>query len=282
MKLRKIHWMGIIMFFAILILNFLLFFRQDMFYFLLGIAFVIVVLPFLLDFTLSISKVKEKEEMFLEFIRNLVESVKTGTPIPRAIINVSNKDFGALTVHVKKLANQIALGIPVRKALTIFAYETRSELIARAVELISQAERAGGKIDTILESVLKSITQIEEMHKERRANVYSMVMQGYMIFIIFIIIMIIVQFKFIPLMQGTLQSVSGGFMGVGNLNIGGVAVSQKLMDNIFLTLMLIQGLFAGLVIGKLSEGFIKAGIKHSVVLISLAYIITTGAKVFMT
>lgn len=282
MKLRKIHWMGIIMFFAVLVLDFLLFFRQDLFYFLLGIAFIIVVLPFLLDFTLSMSKVKEKEEMFLEFIRNLVESVKTGTPIPRAIINVSNKDFGALTVHVKKLANQIALGIPVRKALMIFAYETRSELIARAVELISQAERAGGKIDTILESVLKSITQIEEMHKERRANVYSMVMQGYMIFIIFIIIMIIVEFKFIPLMQGTLQSVSGGVMSVGNVNIGGVTVSQKLMDNLFLALMLIQGLFAGLVIGKLSEGFIKAGIKHSVVLMALAYIITTGAKVFMT
>ena len=94
--------------------------------------------------------------------------------------------------------------------------------------------------------------------------------------------MIIVEFKFIPLMQGTLQSVSSGVMSVGNVNIGGVTVSQKLMDNLFLALMLIQGLFAGLVIGKLSEGFIKAGIKHSVVLMALAYIITTGAKVFMT
>ena len=282
MKLKKIHWIGIILFLLIIIISTMLFLHTDLFYFLIGISFLLLAMPFVLDLVLTMGKTKEKEEMFVEFIRALVESVRAGTPIPKAIINVSYKDYRALTPHTMKLANQISLGIPVRRALMIFAYETKSDVIARAVELISQAERAGGRIDTVLESVLKSITQIEELKNERKAGVYSMVMQGYMIFIIFIVIMVVVQFKFIPLMQGTLQGVGGAGPAIGGMQFGKATVPQQIMDKMFLALMIIQGLFAGLVIGKLSEGNVKSGLKHSAIFVAMAYLITTGAKILMT
>jgi hypothetical protein len=42
----------------------------------------------------------------------------------------------------------------------------------------------------------------------------------------------------------------------------------------------VQSLFAGLVIGKLSEGTIKSGIKHSFILVTIAILLTTGAGAF--
>ena len=49
----------------------------------------------------------------------------------------------------------------------------------------------------------------------------------------------------------------------------------------FLWLLIAQGFFAGLVTGKLAEGKMMAGLKHSFILVALAVLISTGAKVFI-
>ena len=58
--------------------------------------------------------------MFLEFSRDLVEGVKTGTPISKSVINIRNKNYGSLNPYIDKLANQISLGIPIKDALDNF------------------------------------------------------------------------------------------------------------------------------------------------------------------
>ncbi len=101
--------------------------------------------------------------MFLEFSRNLTESVNIGTPVSKSIINMSRKKYGALTPYIEKLGNQISLGIPVHRAFENFARDVNNPVISRAVSLISEAERAGGEIDYILESVAQSISEIENL-----------------------------------------------------------------------------------------------------------------------
>src|SRR3989338_5718187 len=115
--------------------------------------------------------------MFLEFSRNLAESVNTGTPISKSIVNMRKKNYGALSPYITKLANQIELGIPVHQALQSFAYDVGSPVISRAIALIMEAERAGGEIDYILESVAGSISEVEKLKKERKAAIYGLVVQ---------------------------------------------------------------------------------------------------------
>ena len=59
----------------------------------------------------------------------------------------------------------------------------------------------------------------------------------------------------------------------------GAKISIDSLNNVFLALIIVQGLFAGLVIGKLSEGKIMAGVKHSLIMTALSYLITTGVKI---
>ncbi len=280
MKIQKAHWIGIIFFLVILITDLIFFLGEDMFLFLLGIGLAILLLPFLLTIIVEGNREKEKNEMFLEFSRNLAESVKTGTPISTSIINMKDKNLGSLTPHVNKLANQISLGIPLSKALGTFAIEVKSNTIRRAIGSIRDAEAAGGEIDSILDSVAKSIYQIEKLKKERRSAIYSLVVQGYIIFLIFVGIMLIMEFKILPLTSGigTLEGVSS-FGGLGGS--AGSAASADELAKPFLYLLLVQGIFAGFTIGKLSEGSIKAGIKHSFILSILAFLISTGAKLFL-
>ena len=65
--------------------------------------------------------------------------------------------------------------------------------------------------------------------------------------------------------------------GIGSGNVGGGADD---VSSSFLYLLLIQGFFSGLTIGKLSEGNIKAGIRHSFALVLMSFLISTGAGLF--
>lgn len=220
----------------------------------------------------------EKEEMFLEFSRNLVESVKAGTPVSKSIVNLKGKKYGILTEHIDKLANQILLGIPLNKALHVFSKDIRNKTISRALTLIGQAERAGGDIGEILESVAGSVSLTDKLKKERKAAVSTLVVQGYIIFLVFIVIILVMQFKIIPLVSGIGQDLgSSGVIG----GVSGRDLDPKSIANAFLYLLLIQGFFSGLTIGKLSSGSIKSGTKHSLALMLMAFLISASANLIL-
>ena len=244
-------------------------------YLVIGMGLIIGSLPFIISGAISSNKEKEIERMFLEFSRNLVESVNSGTPISRSIVNIKGKDYGALTFHVNKLANQISLGIPLQQALSIFAYDTESQVIKRAVSQISEAEKAGGDIGKILESVAEAVSQVEKLKKEQKAGVYELVVQGYIIFLVFISIILVVQFKIIPL-----TSTIGNYGVTTDIStFKNVGLSSEKFALPFLFLIITQGLFTGLVIGKIAEGKVKYGIKHSFILAAVSFIILMGTRV---
>ncbi|MBT4136232.1 hypothetical protein HOD75_02050 [archaeon] len=288
-KVKKSYLIGLISAFVIIIFSILFWvlklIENDLLYFILGISFVIGGLPFFISLIIESNITREKEEMFLEFARNLVESVKAGTPISRSILNVKNKDYGVLNPYVEKLANQISLGIPIKVAFETFARDVRSKTISRAVTIISESEKAGGQIEDILESVAKSVSQVEKLRKERRASMSTLVVQGYIIFLIFIVIMLVMEFTVLPIAQGLGEGVTsidtGMSGGLGGFVGGQEAASPEELAKPFFWLLIVQGLFVGLVIGKLSEGKVKAGIKHSFILIVLALLINTGARLFL-
>jgi pilus assembly protein TadC len=285
MKFKKVTLIGLIAAILITIIDFIFFYNDKLFMFLIGIAIVIALAPFMLDLLRASEKEEEISTMFLEFSRNLAESVVTGTPVSKSIVNMSKKNYGALNPHIQKLANQITLGIPVNIALQTFAEDVDNKVIKRAVALIREAEKAGGEIDYILESVANSIAEVEKLKKERRAAMFSLIVQGYIIFFIFIGIMLVMEFKILPLTFGT-ESAGALFGGTDITTIGaGTGAAARLsaeeISRMFLYLLLAQGFFAGLVIGKLSEGSLKSGIKHSFILTIAAFLISTGVRALL-
>lgn len=290
-ELKKSHWVGVIGAFTAVLFALILFFTTEFFdekllSFVIGLAIIIGGLPFLATVILEQREARNKETMFLEFSRDLVEGARAGTPISKSIINLRTKDYGALNSYIAKLANQISIGIPVRRALRTFSTDVKSPTISRAITLIMEAERAGGKIETILESVASSVGQIEKLRKERRAAIYNLTVQGYIVFIIFIIIMLVMQFRILPITAelGFEAVDTEGLVDIGGpigqLGAGG-GIRPEEMARAFLFLLLFQGFFAGLVIGKISEGSVKAGIKHSFILVAISLILFTGANVFL-
>jgi flagellar protein FlaJ len=279
MELKKMHWIGIGLALLIMIISLFLL-NTRFFFFIFGIGVLIGVAPFIIGVLYEVRVAAEKEEMFLEFARNLVESVKTGTPISRSIIHVKGKYYGVLSENIKKLANQISVGIPLSIALQTFANDVNNRTISRSLTLIAQAEKSGGEIGGILESVAEAVSTTDKLKKERKASVSTLVVQGYIIFVVFIIIILVLQFQIVPLLGGLSSGSGGGLGGIIGFSGGGAPITSSELSNAFLYLLMIQGLFSGLTIGKLAEGSIKPGIKHSFILMVMAFLVSAGANAF--
>jgi flagellar protein FlaJ len=248
------------------------------FFFLIGIGITLGVLPFVVMILQENKNSVEKEQMFLEFTRNLVESVKTGTPISKSIVNLKDKPYGVLGPHVKKLANQILIGIPLSTALEVFSKDVNNKTVSKAITLVGQAEKSGGEISEILESVARAVNTSDKLKKEREAAISTLVVQGYIIFFIFIIIILVMQFKIIPMLS-SIQGVGSAGQISGSGSSANFQNTQKEITSAFIYLLLIQGFFSGLAIGKLAEGSMKAGIKHSFAFMLMSFLISSVANI---
>lgn len=254
--------------------------KSNFFYPLLIIAFNVAWSQFWIDFLKDIQRQKRIEEKFLDFVRSLQGNIKSGIPIPSSIMQSSKDNYGDLDPFIHKLANQITMGIPVHKALVTFSEDTDNPTIKRAVGIIIEAEMSGGDIVSVLESVTDSVVTEKKMQEERKSSMYSQVIQGYAVYLIFIGTMLILQIKLFPQL-GSLSSSLGGGSNVLSFALGPGGGSDPtigpFLDKMFFVLIIIQGFFAGLMVGKFSEGKLKNGIIHSIVMITLATLIMTGA-----
>jgi len=266
MKFKLRHFFGIILGLLVILGDYLLLYGGRWFKPVVLIGVLIGVFQFLLDFFNENKKQREVENKFLEFVRSLVETTRGGLAIPQAIVKIKKEDFGALNPYISKLSNQVEWGIPVLEALKNFSNATGNKVIRRSISIVMEAERSGGNIEDVLESVTDSVLQVKKLRDERKSESFSQIVQGYIVFFVFIGVMLILQVKLLPLMSGLLKTFGEGAKSLGNL------------DSVFLSLILIQGLFAGLIIGKFSEGDFKRGVKHSLVLIVLAYLIITTVR----
>jgi flagellar protein FlaJ len=298
--LEKRHIIAAVFGMIFLVLDFIFFLKTAWFVPLIIVALSIGWSQFWIDFFVNARRQKELESMFPEFVRNLVGSVKSGMPVGKAIVYVSKTDYGALTPHVIKLANQVEWAIPVHKALTNFANETKNGVIKRSIATVIEAEISGGNIEDVLETVTNSVIEIKKIKLARKAGIHAQLVQSYIIFMVFLGVMIVIQNLLIPYIADieakNIEGVTEGGMTLTTAALGGAIRTIQIdysslgafigtlgawltsIRGVFLALALIQACFAGLVLGKLAEGDIRSGAKHSLILMTIAFFVITLAQ----
>ncbi len=235
------------------------------------IAVVVAFAPIAIFKYAEVMRIKALEDQFPQFMNDLVEAVRSGMSLPQAVNVVAKNDYGGLSPYVKKLSAQLEWGIPFTKAFSSFTKSTKSKLIARIGATIIESHEYGGNLTDVFESISKTTVEIERLREERKLFLNSQIVSGYIIFFVFLAVIIGLQKYLVP----TLTEIS-----VKQLVATEKVESTKLQleyKTIFRNLIIIQGFFAGIAIGKMSEGEIINGIKHSFFMIVVGLIIFTLA-----
>jgi flagellar protein FlaJ len=235
------------------------------------IALVVAITPIAIFKYSESSRIKSLEDQFPQFMNDLVEAVRSGMSLPQAVNVISKNDYGGLNPYIKKLSAQLEWGIPFTKAFSSFTKSTKSRLIARIGATIIESHEYGGNLTDVFESISKTTVEIERLREERKLFLNSQIVSGYIIFFVFLAVIIGLQKYLVP----TLTEISMKQL------VTAEKVENKQMQleykSIFRNLIIIQGFFAGIAIGKMSEGEIINGMKHSLLMIILGLVIFTLA-----
>jgi flagellar protein FlaJ len=202
---------------------------------------------------------KGVDEHLPDLFRSIVQAQEVGMTLPNALEEAAKRDYGPLTSELKKMTVQISWGASFEDALMAFGKRVGTVLTQRTVPMIIEASRAGGRVEKVFDPMGKFIQTTNLLEKERKTQTRPYIAIIYVALFVFL-------FTIVLLFKTFFTSTEG----VPLLSTPTMAPED--MQRLFFHLSLVQGLFGGLVAGKMGEGSLSAGLKHSVVMMLLGFV----------
>ena len=201
---------------------------------------------------------KSIDEHLPDLFRNIVQAQQTGMTLPQALEEASKRDYGPLTEELKKMVNKMSWGLSFEEAFQEFRKRVDTPLVQKTIPLIIEANRSGGHVEKVFAPMGNFIQATLTMEKERRAQTRPYIAIIYVAFYVFVLTIVLLFKTF--------------FVEMGGSPITGFAVlTSEEAWHIFFHMSSIQAFFGGLVAGKMGEGTVSAGLKHSVILMASGY-----------
>lgn len=123
-----------------------------------------------------------------------------------------------------------------------------------------------------MEQVNKHIGELQSIDRERYASMRPYAAVVYIAFGVFLftdVLLIRSFFTQIVQLQAKVMATSGGgggvFAGAGSVDVG-------FLKMVLFHAVIIQAFFGGLIAGKMSEGKLGAGLKHTLILLIIAFV----------
>lgn len=265
-SLRKIVWSVSVLLASVMVLfAYFIFGATTMFDELVFFAIIIAVFPSALLSYIDYKWKKAIDEHLPDLFRSVVQAQETGMTLPQALEEAAKRDYGPLTAELKKMAAQISWGMSFENALLSMERRVGTLLVQRTVPMIVEASRSGGHVEKVMDPMGKFIQTTLLLNKERQTQTRPYIAIIFVAFFVFV-------FTVILLFKSFFLSIEG----LPTLSVG--VMKPQEIQRMFFHMTTIQAFFGGLVAGKMGEGTITAGLKHSLILMLCGYL---ALKFFM-
>lgn len=203
-----------------------------------------------------------------KFLREVADASRTGLTLVRAIEVSTERRYGPLTEELKRLVRQLSWGATLEDALRSFGDRVNTRLARRTAILLTEVSRAGGNIQEIMDSLQRHVTDLQLIDRERRGQLRQYVAIVYVAVFILLFINVILLKTFFSQLE-TLQELQAQQPEV-QLVAG--AIDILALKKIFFHTAVIESFFGGLIAGKMGEGSLGAGMKHTLILMLISFV----------
>jgi flagellar protein FlaJ len=183
-----------------------------------------------------------------QFLRDLVETRKSGLGPERCIHALSNKDYGAFSKHLEAISMKLNWGYPLRRIYEEFRDKVQNWLALVNMYLLIDTIEVGGGTEESLEILAKFAESTKQLDDEKKAVLMPLT---------------IVPYIGAALLTGTTVMFLQFFTGMGGL---GVSVAKVTLYKVLLTPLALHSWVLGLVTGKIVSGRVSSGFKHAIFL----------------
>lgn len=220
----------------------------------------ISVIPYFAYQTFRTRIEEEKEENFMRFATDLADLLRTGLTLPVALNHLEKGNYGPLNPLIRNLSARIDWGISSIEAFSRFAEESNNRTISLVIKNIINIYTSGGSLAESLEASVRAVRDIKKLKKQRESILFENVLHSYIVFLFFLATSVVLIVFLLPFLDISLPGEAT------KIN------SNEIINSLYL-MSIIQAFFAGLSIGKMYKGSYRAGLKHSLIFITLTLII---------
>ncbi|MHC3128592.1 MAG: type II secretion system F family protein [Candidatus Bathyarchaeota archaeon] len=226
-------------------------------YFLLAVV-ITVFPPAVLDYVDYRWK-RSVDKYLPDLFRSIVQAQKTGMTLPQAVEEASKRKYGPMTKELQKMVAQMSWGVSFEDALQSLGKRVDTALLRQTIPLILEAQRSGGQVEKVFEPLEEFVRTTLTFDDERKTQIRPYLAIIYVAFFVFLftIIMLFKSF-FVDMVDFELSQFE--------------LMPPSEARSIFFHMSAIQAFFGGLVAGKMGEGTVGGGLKHSVILLLCGYL----------
>ncbi|MBI4175742.1 MAG: type II secretion system F family protein [Candidatus Aenigmarchaeota archaeon] len=224
------------------------------------------------------------ERILPDALQLVAANMRSGFIPSRAILLSARKEFGPLSDAIKQVGKEMMTGKSLQEAMKEITKTIKSDILDTTVKLIVRGVKAGGQLVSLFEETANDIRSRETIQKEIRANILT-----YGIFIFFAAAIGAPALYALSLfLVGTITKITSTVSipqdfssRVPLIKLGGVTISTDFLFTFALAAVIITASFGGIIMGLISSGKERDGIKFIPLLlaISLAVFFIAGVVI---
>lgn len=228
------------------------------------ISVFITLVPFLLFYETQTRRIKAIEDSVPAFLRRMAAINDVGMPLSDAIKSITKINLGLLSTEVKLMYKDIVWSNSVLGALTKFERRVRTMSISRIVTLITKASESTGNIKETLRVAANEATLSDKLKKQKFTVLFSYLVVVYISFAVFLLVLYVFATMFLTKIPEVSSTAGMGMLAISN--------QKAEYSLLFMHASVIQGFFSGIIVGQMMGESLYDGLKHSVIMMTIAYI----------
>ncbi len=282
-NLKKVIFISFLL--ALLVASLIFIFYKNLIYSLIAFFLTIflgVIYSYIKTALEKSARIKKLEEVFPDFLQLMSSNLRAGMTIDRAILLSSRPEFAPLDKEILQTGKDLTTGKDIEKVLMDLSKRIKSEKINKTILLIISGIRAGGDLAILLEQTAVSMRERGFVEKRAASSVLM-----YVIFIFLAVsIFAPLLFSLSNVLVEVLTNILSGLPETdANVNLpftlSKVNVSINFIKYFSIIFMIVIGTFSSLVLGLVSKGDEKQGLRYLPVIITLSLAIFFLSRVFI-
>ena len=233
-------------------------------------AVLIAMIPYSIDVFIQKKKLRRYEEEFSDFLFDMSEMMRGGIDPIKAIHELSKSNMGKITKHVRRATLRMKFGKSFDYSMREMASSMKSNLIGKYTDLLIHASFTGGNVSEIIIKSSGDMKKFMNLEREKEGNLKMYVIILYMAQGILVFLAAVYAQYLLPGLQG--MNISMLSKALSGASVSEMLAPETTMHYLF-HIVIINAFFVGIIAGKMSGGSVKFGMKHSVVLIVLTYVV---------
>lgn len=232
-------------------------------------AFFISATVYAVDVQLEKRRKGRLETAFAQFLFELADAIRGGIDPAKAVVEFAGFNNSVLKKRLRIAAEGIRMGRPFEEMMEVMVAPIKSDLIHRYASLIGEAAKTGGDISIVLHRAAKDMDDLIKIDYERRRQLS---MQASTIYISFAVLIVIV-WQLIGIYPTIGNGINISLLGQTSLNSANNAVAISHLSFVavkqrYFELIAVNSITAGLLIGAFTEGKIRFGLMHALIMVA--------------